>query len=224
MPVGFGEDMKKTENHNKKLSFYKLFWLFLIGSLIGVLMEGSFCYFKKGHWETHVVSILAPYNILYGLGAVVFYAGAVKLSDLRLVWRVLIMTLLATVLELLCGLLLRYGLGMRAWNYSRRWLNYKGIICLEFSIGWGIAALAFCLLYPTVDKLLDKFVCKATNVIAVVLTVLIGLDLCLTGVAIVRWSNRYHGATAETRIEQVLDETFPDEWMQNRFVEWRFLD
>lgn len=52
--------------------------------------------------ETHVVSVLAPYNILYGFGAVLFYIGAHK----SIAVQVAIMTAFATTLELLCGLIL----------------------------------------------------------------------------------------------------------------------
>ncbi len=101
----------KTE---KTITYTKLFCLFLAGSVLGVLIEGIFCLISKGHWETHVVSVIAPYNILYGLGAVLFYVGAVKLQHKPLAVQIAIMTFLGTVLELVCGLLLRYGLGMRA--------------------------------------------------------------------------------------------------------------
>lgn len=67
--------------------------------------------------ETHVVSVLAPYNILYGFGAVLFYIGAVKLQHKSIAVQVAIMTAFATTLELLCGLILWYGLGMRAWVF-----------------------------------------------------------------------------------------------------------
>lgn len=101
----------KTE---KTITYTKLFCLFLAGSVLGVLIEGIFCLISKGHWETHVVSVIAPYNILYGLGAVLFYVGAVKLQHKPLAVQIAIMTFLGAVLELVCGLLLRYGLGMRA--------------------------------------------------------------------------------------------------------------
>ena len=46
-----------------------LFWLFLIGSLAGVVMEGAWCAVTKGRWEYHVYSIWGPFCAVYGLGA-----------------------------------------------------------------------------------------------------------------------------------------------------------
>ena len=74
------KDVPAVPKTEKAITYAKLFWLFLVGSVVGVIIEGLFCLIAKGHWETHVVSILAPYNILYGMGLVVFYIGAVKLQ------------------------------------------------------------------------------------------------------------------------------------------------
>ena len=138
-------DMPKVE---KPITYTKIFWLFLVGSVAGVIIEGLFCLMTKGHWETHVVSVLAPYNMLYGFGVVLFYVGAIKLQNKPLIVQILIMTAFATTLELLCGLLLRYGLGMKAWDYSNVFLNYKGIICLGFSAAWGGCGLCVCKAIP----------------------------------------------------------------------------
>ena len=66
------------------------------------------------------------------------------------------MTLAATALELISGLLLWYGLGMRAWNYEHYFLNYKGLICFSFSLMWGAAAFIVCKIYPYINRLLDR--------------------------------------------------------------------
>ncbi len=103
---------RDVNNGDNPITYRKLFWLFLIGSVIGVMLEGLFCLISKGAWETHVVSVYLPLNPLYGTGAVLLYVGAVRLRKKNIWCRVLYMTLGATALELICGLLLRYGLGM----------------------------------------------------------------------------------------------------------------
>ena len=208
----------------KPITYEKLFWLFLVGSVAGVLIEGLFCLIAKGHWETHVVSVLAPYNILYGLGVVLFYIGAVKLQRKPLLLQIVIMTAFATALELLGGLLLRYGLGMRAWDYSHSFLNYKGIICLGFSAAWGVAAFVFAKLSPRIERMLQRCTGRRWRVACTMLSLIIALDLCLTGVSLQRWSQRHYGVPAQTEMAKELDTEAPDDWMQKRFIEWRFLD
>ena len=218
------EDAPAAPKPEKTITYTKLFWLFLVGSVAGVIIEGLFCLIAKGHWETHVVSVLAPYNILYGLGVVLFYIGAVKLQHRPLAVQIVIMTAFATALELLCGLLLRYGLGMRAWDYSHSFLNYKGIICLGFSAAWGVAAYVFARLAPHIEKLLKHCTKRPWKVACTMLSLVIVLDLCMTGTSILRWSERHYGIPAQTEIQKELDTEAPDDWMQQRFVEWRFLD
>ncbi len=213
----------QTEKNAYKVTYDMLFWLFLSGSVIGFFMEGAFCLITKGHWESHVVSVFGYYNILYGLGAILFFSGATVLRRYKLVVRVLLMTAAATVLELLCGLLLKYGLSMRAWNYENSFLNIDGIICPLFSFGWGIAALAFCLLYPKIYCLYSKLNGRTLHIVCIILTIIVAIDLCFTGVAIVRWSIRRRIPFARNAFERLLDHVWTDSWMQTRFVEWEFL-
>lgn len=211
-------------NEDNPITYCKLFWLFLIGSVIGVMLEGLFCLISKGAWETHVVSVYLPLNPLYGTGAVLFYVGAVRLQKKNIWCRVLYMTLGATALELICGLLLRYGLGMKAWSYENSFMNYKGIICLGFSLAWGVAAFGFCKLYPYISKFLNRLKAKGWNYACLILSAVLVLDVSLAGLAITRWSGRHYGFEATTQFEQELDTEAPDEWMKSRFVEWKFID
>lgn len=226
--------MRMEEKMNKKnkqtgewavyITYDKLFWLFLIGSVAGVVIEGVFTLVTKGHWESHVVSVFGAFNILYGFGGVLFYVGAVKLSDRPLYLRVLVMTFAATILELLSGLLLRYGLGMRAWNYEHNFLNYKGLICLSFSGMWGIAAFIVCKISPYIDKILGMMRGKYWHVMCVALSVFMIIDMSMTAISFVRWSGRHYGIAAGSDFMRQIDIDAPDEWMQKRFMEWHFLD
>lgn len=208
---------------NKQITYYKLFWLYLAGGIAGVIIEGIFCLVTKGHWESHVVSVFGTFNVLYGLGAVLLYVGAVKLKDKNIFVRVVLLTMTATILELLSGLLLKYGLGMRAWNYANKFLNYKGLICLSFSLMWGVAAFIICKVYPYINICLSKLRGRKWNIACVVFTVVLVVDLLLTGVSMVRWSERHYGIRPIFKIVKQFDILAPDEWMQARFMEWKFL-
>lgn len=104
----------KLRNDENEINYDRLLMLFMAGCILGVLLEGIFCIITKGHWESHVVSVIGAFNILYGTGAVLFYVGAVRLKSKPMLFKVAVMAVSATALELTGGLLLRYGLGMRA--------------------------------------------------------------------------------------------------------------
>lgn len=215
---------KESKTKNSEITYDKLLFLFVFGCVIGVLMEGTFCLITKGHWESHVVSVFGAFNILYGAGMVLFYVGAVKLKKFSLLKRVIIMTLTATFLELMAGLFLRNVLGMRAWNYENSFMNYKGIICIGFSLIWASAAFAFCKLQPRISKKLEKIKGKTWHSTCVIVGIFMAVDLMFTSAFIIRWSERHYGVAAETKIQSYIDKDAPDDYMQSRFVEWEFLD
>ena len=43
------------------IQYADLFWLFILGSLLGVILEGLFCLVKYGHWETHGLDACGSY-------------------------------------------------------------------------------------------------------------------------------------------------------------------
>jgi len=196
----------------------------MAGSLMGVLIEGLFCLIRKGQWESHVVTVFGPFNALYGAGAVLFFSVSSLLKNKSIVLKVAVITAVATVLELLCGILLADGLGMKAWDYSKAFLNYRGMICLSFTLGWGAAGLVFCLMFDKIDRFLCKLQGKKMHILCIVLSVLMAINLCLTAVCIVRWSNRHYHTAADTKIGRMVDEIAPDRWMYHRFLEWTFID
>ena len=70
---------------------------------------------------------------------------------------------------------------------------------------------------------LNKLKGRKWNIACVVFTVVLAVDLMLTGVAMVRWSERHYGISPIFKIAKQFDMLAPDEWMQTRFMEWKFL-
>ena len=128
------------------VTYCNMFWLFMFGNVLGVLLEGTWCRLIFGHWETHVATIWGPFSLIYGVGAVMFYISGEKIRSTGykgVVARFCSIAIVATVFELACGLLLEYGMGMKAWDYSKSFMNYKGLICLKMTLLWGLAGVIF---------------------------------------------------------------------------------
>lgn len=221
---------KKEKKPLRKVRFPDLVYLFFFGSLLGVLLEGLFCiglhwvFEKRFLWETHVVSMVLPLCIIYGVGAAIYYAVGVRIAKWNIILRFLMYALVGSVVEYAAGWLLEYGLHMLAWDYSTVPGNIQGYLCPGMSAGWGVAGVVFDFLIPPIQKLLDRFECKATRVIAVILCVVMTLDIAAAFVCITRWSHRHFGAPPANAVETYIDEHFPDDWMQHRFIEWHFRD
>lgn len=81
------------------------------------------------------------------LGGICFvfigFTGSLRRKDrLTLLQQLVLCTMFITVSELLCGLIANEAMGLGIWDYSDVPLNYKGQICLPFSVLWfGISYL-----------------------------------------------------------------------------------
>lgn len=204
------------------LSFRFMVWAFFLMGVIGVLIEGVFCVFFYGHWETHVTSVFLWHNALYGVGAVLFFGMAAKLDRMNIVLKSVIMMLAATILELLAGFLILYGLGMRAWNYFDTPYHFMGLIAPRYALGWGVIAFAVCLIYRPVGTAAAKLKSKVWKGIAVGLFVIMGTDAVLASMCMARWSQRHYGGHSGR--PTAIDRLASDEWMKEWFIEWKFDD
>lgn len=213
-----------TQAH-KHISYQTLFWLFITGSLFGVLLEGTFCYFNYGHWETHVVSIWGPFCILYGIAASLFYSGSAIMEGKGKIFKFACFAILADIVEYASGALLKYGLEMRAWNYEADFMNFDGLICLKMTIVWGLAGLIFSeYLFPKINILKGKFHSKKWRIACTALSTFMLINLSLTFMCIDRWAERHAEVPAQNRFDRIIDARYGDELMQSRFCEWSFIE
>lgn len=73
--------------------------------------------------------------------------------NIGLLWQGLIGSAIVTFLELTVGSTLLTK-GIRMWDYSGQWLNYKGLICPLFSLFWFFLSIAAAVLDDTLRHLL----------------------------------------------------------------------
>ena len=52
------------------LNFYKLFWVFFLCCFLGVVIETVFCWAATGHISQRTGLVWGPFNLIYGVGAV----------------------------------------------------------------------------------------------------------------------------------------------------------
>lgn len=206
------------------ITYQKMYWLFLAGSLIGLVLEGFWCLMKYGHWENHVNFIWEPLCGIYGVGAVGCYLGASFLKTHPLVIKFMSFAFIGAAVELIAGLVLEYGLHMRAWDYSGTFLNIRGHVNLKMTVLWGILGVIFSSLLPAIQNILEKMQGGGWKMACIGLSILLAADIIATSMCLIRWSDRHVGVPAGNRIERMIDNTYSDEFMQKRFCEWYFID
>lgn len=112
---------------------------FVIYSILGWLVESiymSFCNRKI----TNRGFGAGPFCPIYGFGGVL---GYMLLSPLRqnLPALYIVGAILATTFEFMVGIMMIKFLGQLWWDYNEKPFNFRGIICLESTIAWGVYAI-----------------------------------------------------------------------------------
>ncbi len=204
------------KNMISKEKFYNLFWIFILGSIFGWFIEGVFSLIKWKMFINHSAVVIGPFNMAYGLGALMLSILLSKFKNLPS-WKIFILAFLGgSILEYIMSLGMELVLGFTAWDYSRKPLNLNGRICVRYSLFWGILGIIWIkYIYPC----LLKFISKINNKLVIYVAVFLIFDILLTGVAINRARAKENGIEARYTYEKVLDRTFNKEYLKNMYNE-----
>lgn len=221
----FGRAKYTKAELSDTVTYSNMFWLFMLGNVLGVVFEGLWCYFRLGHWETHVVTIWGPFCLIYGVGIVLLYILSVKLYGKNVLIRFASIALILSAFEYFCGWLLDRWLGMKAWDYTGCFMNINGRVSLGMTLMWGAGGIAFAFLFISpIFSLLKKMQGKAWKAACTALSVFMAVNIMATGVCLVRWTQRRRNLEPSSSIGRIVDSRYDDEFMKTRFVEWKFIE
>lgn len=124
----------------------KYLFIFALFSLVGWLLEVIYrsTINKKFINPGFMTGCVLP---LYGFGVVILnilcsYFNNIN-SNHKLLLIFIISMIILTLLEYITGVIMINVFHVKLWDYSNVKFNYKGIICLQFSIIWGLLATIF---------------------------------------------------------------------------------
>lgn len=121
------------------LSLYEVFAYFFLYSFLGWVVEVAFHAVTMGKFVNRGF-LNGPVCPIYGVGVVVILL--ILGPWVEKPWLVLLVGIaLPTLIELVTGWALETFFHNKWWDYSSRKLNFKGYICAEFSVLWGLAVL-----------------------------------------------------------------------------------
>ncbi len=124
--------------------FLKYLFIFFIGSIFGYFLELIYRRVVGGKW-INPGFLMGPYLPIYGFGlcTMTLIYSEIASSFENPIWCILLMGVSMTVIELIGGLIFIRGFGIKLWDYSSNWLNFKGIICPLFSLIWTLIAAIY---------------------------------------------------------------------------------
>lgn len=200
-----------------------IFSILLIGSFIGFAWENILTMIK-GRIVLRQGLLYEPLMPIYGLGAVLFYFSLYKpnLSKYDKKMRVLIIFLFGFMMggisEYICSYMQEKLFGTIAWDYSNVMFNISGRTSLLHAVFWGILSLMFYLyVVPVINKLKKYTKKKWFKVVVITLSIIFLLDCLISSLACYRRGERRENKKPDNAIEELLDEFYPDERVDQVF-------
>jgi len=207
------------------LSYQNLFWLFMIGCVLGFFIEGVWCRFKYGHWENHPSAVWGPFSCVYGIGAVVIYIVSLYVRTLSVISQFFLFALCGTAVEYVCSWFQEVFLKSSSWDYSTYRFNLHGRVSLRLSLFWGILGTLFAwFVVQPLTSLLQHMTGALCDALCVILSIFMAVDLLITALALLRWRKRLMGTPAKGKAEEWLDRHFGNERMLSLFNNLEFFD
>ncbi len=204
-------------NADIDLNFIHLFWIFIVGSFLGLIVETALNSSTDG-WIDRSGLVWGPFSPIYGLGGVLL---SVILNHLRKAgwWKILLVgSLIGGAFEYFASLFWERAFGVVAWSYANYPLNLNGRTCLGVALIYGLSGLLWVrLIMPFFIEGINLVPHRLMSIITVAAAVFMCVDITLTIGAMDCWYRRLAGAEVSGPIQDFFNTYFDNEFMANRF-------
>ena len=207
------------QKSNKIKEVNKIFILFMIGSIIGYIVEMIVALVQEGHLESRQGVIYGPFTPIYGIGIVVYYLCFNKIKTRNKKKIFLISMLIGGIIEYLCSFLQEKIFGTVSWDYSNWILNINGRTTLIHCTYWGLAGLLYMSLIEPIIPKIEEIIQKNTiKVITAGVAILMIFNITISSMAAIRQKERKYNVEPTSNIDIFLDKNYPDEYMDKIFA------
>lgn len=212
-----------SEHFAKGLNLYKVLLICFVGSFAGVVVELLWCLITHGYIESRSGLVYGPFNLLYGVGAVVLSVCLFKFRNRGSWISFLGGMIVGSVVEYVCSFGQELVFGSRSWDYSHLPFNINGRICLLYSVFWGfLGVLWIKKIYPRMAKWILKIPNRVGKIATWVLVIFFVFNAFMSCVSVYRWSQRVEGIAPANAFMEWIDERFPDERMERVYANLEF--
>lgn len=212
------ENIDREYTFAKGLCLAKLIWVFLISAFLGALIEMVYCRVRGGTWMNRSSLLYGTFSVVWGLGAVVLTVSLQRFAHQEDRKVFLGGFVIGGTYEYLCSVFTELVFGTVFWDYSHMPLNINGRTNVLYCIFWGLLAVIWVkIIYPPMEKAIEKIPPLIGQILTWVVFLVILCDALLTGSAMIRYTDRKSRPEAANPVEQLLDDTYDDAWMEQRW-------
>lgn len=206
-----------------ELSFYRLFWIFVIGCFLGVVIETFWCMVRYHKLESRKGLVWGPFNLVYGFGALVMTLGLWRVMHQRAVVVFAAGTFLGGAYEYICSVIQEKLLGTVSWDYRGFLWNLHGRINLIYCFFWGILALGWTKgLYPVLNHLIGEIPLRIGIPLMRFGVLFFILDTVHSGLVVYRMNERQGTHCSSARFWRFYDRFYPDEKVRRIYPNMKF--
>ena len=199
-----------------------IFWLFIIGSILGYIFEMIVVLFQKGYFESRQGLIYGPFTPVYGIGAIIYYLILNNIKKDNKIKIFFITAILGGITEYICSLVQEKVFGTISWDYSYLIFDINGRTSLLHCSYWGIAGILYVTyINPFLEELKYKINKKSLKIVTITFVVFMLFDISISWIAANRQRERRNSISPESKLDLFLDEYYPDEYMDKIFANKR---
>lgn len=194
------------------LCYYKIFCIFVIGAIIGDIVETIFCYFKYRKWMCRSSFIYGHMSAVWGGAFSIATILSYYIGEWNLVSIFMLGIIFGGIYEYICSVFTEISMGVKFWDYSKMPYNVGGRINLKYCLYWGIATSVWIkFVCPVVEAGIEKMPIKQGTILCNVASILVAIDALLSAMAIRRYIERRKGYFPNNCIWKYFDCAYPDE-------------
>ena len=202
----------------EKLDYFHLFWIFLVCSVCGLVIETIVSFPIDGIWKNRAGLVWGPFSPIYGAGGVLMTIALhnVRQRNLLLIFGVAAFT--GATFEMAAGWFFKNAFGIVAWDYSDQPFNIGGYTCLGMAIVWGTIGLLWAkALLPFCISLINSIPQHMRKGLTVLLSVMLFADIVTTLISFDCWYQRLAGEPIVNSIQAYFAQAYSDVYMQDHF-------
>ena len=215
----------------EKINVHQILWYFSIFSMVGLFVETIYCFATTGVWESRKGLIWGPFCPVYGVGAtlLILLLNKFKSSKIKLL---IYGGLTGDIIEYLMSYGLEAIYATRFWDYSYTNFHLNGRICFIYTIFWAVlSVILISFVKPLIDKCIMKMNFKYINILEILITVFLIIDVLCTIWAISSYKERamniyYNKELQDTNtiIKKIEGTLFSNNKMLKTFPNIRFIN
>lgn len=223
--LGRTEESRQAKPFAEGCSFYKLTAIFFVSAFLGDLVETVFCLITTGELMSRSSLVFGQFSIVWGLACMLLTWILYQYRDRSDRYIFVFGTVLGGAYEYICSVFTELAFGTVFWDYSAIPFNLGGRINLLYCFFWGIAAVIWMKgVYPVLSRWIEKIPARAGKILCNVLIVFMVVNVAVTGLALARYSARQGGTAQLSAVGDMLDEYFPDSFIESRYPNLKLTD